>query len=386
MHQVSLVQHTQYLSLKSSETDFRIYYLIILRLVRVCHTKELINCHGAINCLISLADLIPSRYFVAHYFDIIDAIFNVIQKIPVVIQLPVFDKCLELLKIMAKFYPILSEHSGLYHICDSLVNELLSANENQHEAAKFFLKQISKETNVKFPLMFFETERGGNRLPHQRLEGDVQMQVNKADLIKENLPISKLLIMQDKIFSELSTKKIQKENPRYLYQLRNAIDTLNLLMSERILPFRFVDEKESLLTEDMKKLIALFEAIIAENDKIYKPYVYIIMEEEKKPDPVHQQQQPQGQGQQPPAAQNYTINKNILYDDDEFNVNIEDVDLNVKVWSKVISSALVLMQNIMTHRLVNMTIKVRINRRDRHDRTVEEVNETRNKVIFKFFK
>lgn len=107
----------------SGETDHRIYHLILMRLVRVCHTKELINCHGAITCLTSLTELIPSRYFVVHYFDIIQSIFNVIQKIPEVIQLPIFDKCLELLKILANYFSILADQGvGLYHICDSLGN------------------------------------------------------------------------------------------------------------------------------------------------------------------------------------------------------------------------------------------------------------------------
>ena len=259
------------------------------------------------------------------------------------------------------------------------MNQLLSANENQHEAAKFFLRQISKATGLKFPLVFFESDRGNaTRYGIQRTDTDVQIQISKTDLIKENLPISKILVMQDKVFSELNTKKTPKEQTRYLHLLRSSIETLNLLVSERVLPYRFVDERECTLTEDFKKIINLFETIIAKNDEIYKPFVYIIMEEEKKTEGTH--------SQPPASAQNYTINKNILYDDDEFNVNIEDVDLAIKVWSKLISSVLVLMQNLMTHRTVNLTIKSRISRRDRWDRNSDEINETRNKVIFKFFK
>ena len=162
------------------------------------------------------------------------------------------------------------------------MNELLSANENQHEAAKYFLKQISKQTGTKFPSMFFETDRGINRYNFQRAEGETQIPLSKSDLLNENLPISKILQLQDKIFSEIHTHKIQKEQIRYLYMLRNAIDTLVLLCSERVFPYKFVDDREFTLTEDFKKIINLFETIITENDKIYKPYVYIIMEEEKK--------------------------------------------------------------------------------------------------------
>ena len=231
---------------------------------------------------------------------------------------------------------------------------------------------------MKFPFLFFESERGVNRLLQQKFEGEVQISYTKADLMKENFPISKILILQDKIFSEVNTKKIQKENTQYLLMLKNAIDTLTLLCSEKILPYKFVDEREFFLTDDFKKIISLFETIITENDKIYKPYVYIIMEEEKKMDATHPQ---------PTASQNYTINKNILYDDDEFNVNIEDVDLTIKVWSKLISSVLSLMQVLMTHRAVNNVIKGRITaRRETWNRVSEEINETRNKVIFKFFK
>lgn len=228
------------------------------------------------------------------------------------------------------------------------------------------------------PFLFFESERGTNRFNPQKYEGDIQINYTKADLMKENFPISKILTLQDKIFSDINTKKIQKENTQYLLMLKNAIDTLTLLCSERILPYKFVDERECILTDDFKKVISLFETIITENDKIYKPYVYIIMEEEKKMDVVHPQ---------PAASQNYTINKNILYDDDEFNVNIEDVDLTIKVWSKLISSVLSLMQSLMTHRTVNNVIKLRITaRRENWNRATDEINETRNKVIFKFFK
>ncbi len=193
--------------------------------------------------------------------------------------------------------------------------------------------------------------------------------------MKENLPISKLLTLQDKIFTDLNTKKIQKENIQYLCMLRNAIETLTLLCSEKILPYKFVDERKLTFTDDFKKIITFFDTIIQENDKIYKPYVYIIMEEEKKMDEPHAPV---------PGTQNYTINKNILYDDDEFNVNIEDVDLTIKVWSKLISSVLSLMQSLMTHRIVNGVIKTRINRRE--PRITDEINETRNKIILKFFK
>ena len=91
-----------------------------MRLVRVCHTKELMGCHGAINCFVALSELIPARYFVIHYFDILESIFTVIQKIPEVIQLPVFDKCLELLKIMVNLYKDKNNNLSLYLICDSL--------------------------------------------------------------------------------------------------------------------------------------------------------------------------------------------------------------------------------------------------------------------------
>jgi len=382
--------------------------LIIERLLKVCHTKELNNCHGAINCLIALSSIIPSSYYNSHFFDILETVFHVIQKIPEVIQITMFDNCLELLRIIAGFYPELSKTNGfrLYSVCDSLVTQLLSANENQHEAAKFFLKQISKYADIKIPLLFFEPERGLSQLSQMKYEGEVQLNFNKSDLARENLPISKIIQLQDKIFSELSSEKIQKDNPRYLKMLRNSIETMNLLISEKILPYKFVDEKEYTLTQDFKHIINLFDRVIEENDKIYKPYVYIIaqsqynpppnpnqpgpsgsyhrpegMDEERKDQP-HVQPQPQPQTQ---VTQNYTINRNILYDDDEFNVNIEDVDLNIKNWSKLISSFLYLMQNLITHKTVHTVIKSRISRKGENSGITAEINDTRNKIIFRFF-
>ena len=88
----------------------------------------------------------------------------------------------------------------------------------------------------------------------------------------------------------------------------------------------------------------------------------------------------------PPAnnQQNYTINKQILYDDDEFNVNIEDVDLQVKLWSKLISSFLDLMKGLMAHKTVNSVMKAQIQKKEK-DQISETIVQTRNKVIFKFF-
>lgn len=91
------------------------------------------------------------------------------------------------------------------------------------------------------------------------------------------------------------------------------------------------------------------------------------------------------EGGPPHVSQNYTINKNILYDDDEFNVNIEDVDLTVKTWSNLISSFLMLMQNLMSHKIVNQVIKSRISRKNEPSGIGAEINEIRNKIIFKFF-
>lgn len=85
-----------------------------------------------------------------------------------------------------------------------------------------------------------------------------------------------------------------------------------------------------------------------------------------------------------PPTQHYTINKKILYDEDDFNVNIEDVDLQVKGWSKLIGSFLDLMKGLMSHKIVNSVMKSQITKREK-DEISEKIIQTRNKVIFKFF-
>jgi hypothetical protein len=64
---------------------------------------------------------------------------------------------------------------------------------------------------------------------------------------------------------------------------------------------------------------------------------------------------PQGGGPQhipPSAASQYSINTNTFLDDEEFNLNIDDIDLEIKTWSKAISSAMIFLKAVLVWRVI----------------------------------
>ena len=54
----------------------------------------------------------------------------------------------------------------------------------------------------------------------------------------------------------------------------------------------------------------------------------------------------------PSAASQYSINTNTFLDDEEFNLNIDDIDLEIKTWSKAISSAMVFLKAVLVWRII----------------------------------
>ena len=245
--------------------------------------------------------------------------------------------------------------------------------------------------------MLFETEKQKGFISSMRTDIEYyQLHFSISTLMVENMPISKIIVIMEKVFKGISTIKDHKNLPQYLKLLRNCIETLIFLISDKILPFRFADEQENSLTPDFYKIIETCFKIIDENDKIYKQNSYIIISNQivvqpNQPnihplissndytmpssqifyrgisqssisnDGQHMEEEKKGEGQIPQPQthannQNYTINKMIFYEDDDFNINIEDIDLKIQLWSKLISSTLNLMQILMTHKSINTVV------------------------------
>ena len=131
------------------------------------------------------------------------------------------------------------------------------------------------------------------------------------------------------------------------------------------------DEGEELISfnETFKKIIQVGQQIIVINDKIYDNFTKIIVEQQ----PQQQQQQPSqsaSQGRPPnppppsqpnrprdqsqPAAnqaqpnnQSFNINTNTFIDDEEYGLNIEDLDIEVKNWGRLIGAILKFLKTIL---------------------------------------
>ena len=56
------------------------------------------------------------------------------------------------------------------------------------------------------------------------------------------------------------------------------------------------------------------------------------------------------------------MNSSIYMDDEEYNLNIDDIDYNVKNWSTAISSGIKMIKTIYTNPMVFELVKIKLRR------------------------
>ena len=128
-------------------------------------------------------------------------------------------------------------------------------------------------------------------------------------------------------------------------------------------------EEQISFNETFKKIIQVGQQIIVINDKIYDNFTKIIVEQQPQqqqqppnqsasqgrppnPPPPSQPNRPRDQSQ--PAAnqaqpnnQSFNINTNTFIDDEEYGLNIEDLDIEVKNWGRLIGAILRFLKTIL---------------------------------------
>lgn len=396
------------MAIENAEIDVSLFHYIVEQLIDACYSRELVHLCGAALCIERLFDHLPTKYFLAHYTELLMGLFNLLQVTPEIIELPLIDTVYSLVKKLAKIRADALVHNQAQYktIINMMASYMTSAHTYQHLAACCYVEALAKELNVENPALFFYADSLSHvKSAEQIFEPHHQCRYTRAQNRESNLPISKIIKAFEAAIIEIPRLYVlHKEHGHYYTnKLRNCLNTINFLQKNSLLFCTMVDEENNSLTSDFYYLTEICFKIIEDNDKIYQALSYVItdasdmslaastsggnmshhhgsqdpnhMEEEKKMERPHPQ--PSGQA-------NYCINRNILYDDDEFNLNIEDVDLNVQAWAKLISSAMNLLQDLVTHRLVSSAMKYRQARRDSDPDTIRII-ETRNKIIFKFF-
>ena len=105
------------------------------------------------------------------------------------------------------------------------------------------------------------------------------------------------------------------------------------------------------------------------------------------PPPPRDPNRPRDQGQVPPnqaqAANNqsFSINTNTFIDDEEYGLNIEDLDIEVKNWGRLIGAILRFLKTILLNDNIYSASKTMLRRRNDKNRLVE----TRLEIIFVMF-
>lgn len=93
-----------------------------------------------------------------------------------------------------------------------------------------------------------------------------------------------------------------------------------------------------------------------------------------------QQQQQQGAGQN-----GFKINDQLFFNDQEYNLNIEDIDMNVACWSQLLSSIMSFLKSILSLPAIYTLWKRCLKIRDRNVQEGCEIMKTRYQIIFKLF-
>ena len=105
------------------------------------------------------------------------------------------------------------------------------------------------------------------------------------------------------------------------------------------------------------------------------------------PPPARDANRPRDQAPpgQPPAQpannQSFSINTNTFIDDEEYGLNIEDLDMEVKNWGRLIGSILRFLKTILLNENIYAASKTMLRRRNDRNRLVE----TRLEIIFVMF-
>jgi hypothetical protein len=141
-----------------------------------------------------------------------------------------------------------------------------------------------------------------------------------------------------------------------------------------------------MFNDNFRKIIGIAQELIAMNGANYDAFTKIILEQQNTAQtginpnaprptgqvPSPQQPNPQTQnlppGQQPPPrardpsqqppnppqspAQTFNINTNTFIDDEEYGLNIEDLDMEIKVWGGLLSSILKFSKTILINKTV----------------------------------
>lgn len=181
-----------------------------------------------------------------------------------------------------------------------------------------------------------------------------------------------------------------KNNASILKMLHNCFATYEMMISLRWKARDYKDSKEKKVfqafqmlsipkedsddavgfNETFKKIITVAIQVININDKNYQNFTKIIIEQNSGPNPAanvparppqqaqpNQAPPPRRDGPPPPANtqppppapnnQSFNINMNTFIDDEEYGLNIEDLDMEIKSWGAVIGAILRFLKTVL---------------------------------------
>lgn len=157
-------------------------------------------------------------------------------------------------------------------------------------------------------------------------------------------------------------------------------------------------EKNFIFNIEFAKLITIASSIIGFNENIFGANVKIILDATGTAQPAPAQQPPAQAArpapnvpqmrnrENPPAAANsqqnqQSINPNTYFDDEEYRLNIEDIDMEIRIWGQLIASIV----NFLKTTLLNDNIFhiVKTNSKKKNERS--PILEQRSNIIFTLF-
>ena len=301
------------------------------------------------------------------------------------------------------------------YILDHMVGYSVEA----HQMAVEFVHLIMRETSLNIHELLYGGEKweelcDGTGLGRSQAKYSLSDFSSWKEKGRKTYPIVPLVRNLLRVAHNINEESL-KSSSNQLKMLHNCFATFELLISLKangktyqafqMLTVPKEDNDESVSFNDtFKKIITVAQQTITINEKIYENFTKIIIEQPpaaNAPAPAPNAggvaprpgapPQPQAalrprEGAAPGAApagnQAFNINTNTFIDDEEYGLNIEDLDMEVKSWGRLIAAILRFLKSILLNENIFAASKS-MQRRSRNERS--KLVETRLEIIFTMF-
>ena len=292
------------------------------------------------------------------------------------------------------------------------MENLVTYSSEAHKIAASFLYKIMDETDIHLPEILFSSkweevmDKSSQFTKYQAkhsLDELANSQSNKC-------PIISLVKNIVRISHNVSEESL-KNNSRMLKMLSNTFLTFKLLMSLRHKDKTYhaftvlsknsenssseFSEENCVFEKYFDNILTVGKTIVEINTKLFGNFTRIIVEPQNN---TNIPQQPPPKTNLPkelprvkdnaqtipptnPSTQAFNINSNTFIDDEEYGLNVEDFDMEIKVWSELISSILKFMKSVLINDTVfNISKSMQKKKLDRCPIIMK-----RNEIIFSMF-